>query len=153
MIVKSIKTRPVQPAQPDPNQQSAAVSGDCLFQSLACTQPNLTHKQVRSDIAKFYMTATQQQLYAITCIHEYKKDLRHRQHVIAPQGVWDEGVDVSAFASIYKIAIKVVVLIFYRQETETITFFPVNIAGNEVKDAKVASTTLHHNGRDHWSVL
>ena len=83
-------------------------------------------------------------------MHQYKNDLRHRQHVIALQGEWGEGVDVSAFASIYKIAIKVVVI--YRQETETITFFPVNSGGNEVKDAKVASTTLHHNGRDHWSV-
>ena len=63
-------------------------------------------------------------------INWYPGTLRQRQDVIAQPGEWGEGVDVSAFASIHNIAIMVVVLTFpNRQETETFTYFPVNIAG------------------------
>ena len=134
--------------------QNAAVSGDCLFQSLACTLPNLTHEEVRRDIVEFYIaaTTTQEQLHTIAEIHGYKEDLRERDSEIKEPGKWGEGVDVSAFASIHNIAIKVEVLTFiHRKETETIIFFPVNHAGNQVRNAKVASPPLHHNGIDHWS--
>ena len=111
---------------------------------------------MRRDIVEFYITATttQEQLHTIAQIHGYKEDLRERDSEIKEPGKWGEGVDVSAFASIHNIAIKVKVLTFiYRQKTEMIIFLPVNRAGNQVRDAEVASTTLYHNGRDHWRLL
>ena len=103
---------------------------------------------MRSEIARFYCTAGQQQLNTIRQIHYYEEDLRKRYSVIKEPGEWGEGVDVSAFASIHRIAIEV----FHQQDTKPITFFPVDSSGNELKNARVAKIRLHHNGIDHWSV-
>ena len=82
-----LKDISVQPAQPDPNQQS---NGNCLFEALQRTKPDSysTHEEVRSAIVKFYDTASQQQSDTIT--RKQGVDLRQRQQYIAPQGVWGE---------------------------------------------------------------
>ena len=103
---------------------------------------------MRREIAEFYNTASQQQLDKIRQIQYYENDLRKRYSVIKEPGEWGEGVDVSAFASIHRIAIEV----FHRQDTIPITFFPVDGSGNILENARVASTRLHHNSIDHWSV-
>ena len=129
--------------------------GNCLFTCLASVLPNSrSHRQVRTEVADFYASATDAQLDTIRDIHASTDILRDRQHHIGQLGVWGEGVDISAFASINQLVIQAVILtLITSKQTEMIRFFPVDPSGLQDRNADIAQTVLYYNGRDHWSIL
>ena len=77
---------------------------------------------MRWEIAQFYSSATNEQIETLSRRHTIT-DLRQRQEIIEEVSVWREGVDISAFATIHRLAIRAVVVVApNRGETEIYKF-------------------------------
>ena len=147
--------RQVQSKEKKRFKQQKKSGRNCLFEALSRALPQTNHRQVRWEIAQFYSSATNEQFETLSRRHTIT-DLRQRQEIIEEVSVWGEGVDISAVATIHRLAIRAVVVVAPNRGRVVISTQCPKDEGKKKqpdRNCETSTTTLYFNGLDHWSTL